>query len=209
MDCIIFGIRDGKLNLLLQPRRIEPEKGKWSLMGGFLQTGESVDDAARRVLCELTGIDNVYLRQIGAFGEIDRDPGERVVSIAYYALVNTADVDSASLDRNQAVWCDMANLPELGFDHPEMIERALRTVRRHLGNEPLASKLLPPLFTLSQLQSLYELVFGYVIDKRNFRKRVAENPCIEPTDGIDKSSSKRGARLYRFNPDVKEFKLNV
>lgn len=202
VDCIIFGLKDGKLEVLLTRRAFEPEKGKWSLMGGFVEENESVDNAASRVLRELTGIDDVYMRQVATFGALDRDPGERVISVAYYALLNVADVDPLLLEEHNAHWVDISYLPALGFDHPAMIRKALEVMRRHFMAGPLAFKLLPPLFTLSQFQALYELVFGQTFDKRNFRKRIAENACIEVTDIIDKTGSKRGARLYRYNEEV-------
>lgn len=202
VDCIIFGVRAGKLSVLLTRRAFEPEMGKWSLMGGFANADESLDEAAARVLRQLTGLDEVYMRQVGAFGEVDRDPGERVISVAYYALLNIDEVDNSLLEEYKAVWVDITELPELGFDHPAMIDKALRALRRRMDHEPLAFNLLPPLFTLTQLQGLYEVVLGQEIDKRNFRKRVADNPCIVVTDSIDKKCSKRGARLYRFSPEI-------
>lgn len=202
VDCIIFGLNAGKLSVLLTKRQFEPEKGKWSLMGGFVQNGESVDDAARRVLYQLTGLDNVFMEQVGAFGAVDRDPGERVISIAYFALLGLDDFDFDSVSRHHAVWVGINELPELGFDHPQMIERALFTMRRKFSTEPIGFNLLPKMFTLSQFQSLYETILGETIDKRNFRKRVAELECIEKTEFIDKTGSRRGAALYTFNDSV-------
>ena len=144
IDCIIFGFSEGEISLLLLKRNFEPAMGEWSLMGGFVQKDESVDDAAKRVLAELTGLENVYMEQVGTFGAIDRDPGERVISVAYYALININEYDR-------------------------------------------------------KLQSLYEAIYGEAMDKRNFRKRVAEMDYIEKTDKIDKLGSKRGAALYKFN----------
>lgn len=204
VDCIIFSVSDGKLKVLLTKRQFEPEKGKWSLMGGFVAEDESVDDAARRVLLELTGIHDPYMRQVKAFGEINRDPGARVVSIAYYALLTSDMIDESTLQSYGASWVDINNLPELGFDHPEMIQKARAQLCRRITSEPMAFRLLPEAFTLTQLQTLYELIFDEQFDKRNFRKRVAENKCIEPTGLIDKSGSRRGAQLYRFNEEVFE-----
>ncbi|MCM1066783.1 MAG: NUDIX domain-containing protein [Muribaculaceae bacterium] len=202
VDCIIFGLRGSRLSVLLAQRSFEPEKGKWSLMGGFVEADESIDSAATRVLRQLTGLDHVYMWQVGAFGAVDRDPGERVVSVAYNALLNTADVDERLLQAHNAIWVDLGELPELGFDHPLMIECALKALRRRMAHEPLAFRLLGPEFTLTRLQELYEVVNGESLDKRNFRKRVAENACIEPTGHIDKAGSRRGAMLYRFNPET-------
>ena len=199
VDCIIFGLNEGELSLLLLKRNFEPEKGKWSLMGGFVQQNESVDAAAKRVLKELTGLENVYMEQVGAFGEVDRDPGERVISVAYYALINVDESDRKLVKKHNAQWINIHDLPELSFDHPAMIEKARELIRRKASLEPIGLNLLPRLFTLSQMQSLYETIQGETIDKRNFRKKVAEMDYIEKTEMIDKSSSRRGAYLYKFN----------
>ncbi len=202
VDCIIFSVSDGKFRVLLTKRSFEPEKGKWSLMGGFVRENESVDEAAGRVLYELTGLKNTYMRQVKAFGDVGRDPGARVISIAYYALLTSDNIDQQTLAEHNAVCSDIENLPELGFDHPDMIVKARAQLCRRITAEPIAFRLLPELFTLTQLQKLYELIFDEEFDKRNFRKRVAENPSIEPTDVIDKAGSRRGARMYRFNMAV-------
>ena len=199
VDCIIFGLNEGELSLLLLKRNFEPEKGKWSLMGGFVQNDESVDAAAKRVLKELTGLENVYMEQVGAFGEVDRDPGERVISVAYYALINIDEYDRKLVKKHNAQWINIHDLPELRFDHPAMIEKARDLMRRKASLEPIGLNLLPRLFTLSQMQSLYETIQGETIDKRNFRKKVAEMDYIEKTEMIDKSCSRRGAYLYKFN----------
>lgn len=199
VDCIIFGLVEEQLCLLLTKRDFEPEKGKWSVMGGFVQDDESADDAARRVLSQLTGLENVYMEQVHAFGAVNRDPGERVISIAYYALLGPGEYDSELLVSHNASWVPVGALPPLGFDHPEMVSRALDLIRSKFSIEPIGFNLLPELFTLSQLQTLYETILGEPIDKRNFRKRIAETGCIERTDLIDKTTSRRGASLYRFN----------
>ena len=198
VDCIIFAVDNDSLNVLLIKRDFEPEKGKWSLIGGFVNDNESVDEAARRVLQELTGLNDVFVRQIGAFGEIDRDPGARVISVAYFALLNRNEVDEKVLKEYNADWVNVNTLPPLGFDHPGMISKALPVMRRKILTDALAFNLLPEYFTLTQLQTLVETVTGKELDKRNFRKRIAEIPGLEQTDLIDKESSKRGARLYRF-----------
>lgn len=199
VDCIIFGIKDGRLSVLLTRRAFEPEKGKWSLFGGFCEADESLDAAAERVLRELTGLSNIYMNQVGAFGAVDRDPGERVVSVSYCALLNSDDLDPKLLHEHGAVWTDLEALPELGFDHLLMIDKARENLRQRIMSTSVAFRLLPPFFTLTQLQSLFELVLGQTVDKRNFRKRALENAAIEATDMIDKTGSRRGARLYRFN----------
>ena len=202
VDCIIFGFIEGELHLLLLKRNFEPAMGEWSLMGGFVQTNESVDEAAKRVLSSLTGLTDVYMEQVGTFGDIARDPGERVVSVAYYALLNINESDRELVQQHNAFWVNINELPPLIFDHAQMVERARGLMRLKASTEPIGFNLLPKLFTLSKLQSLYEAIYGEDIDKRNFRKRVAEMDFIEKTDKIDKSGSKRGAFLYRFNNKV-------
>ena len=199
VDCIIFGFDDKKLKVLDGRRKMDPGRGEWSLYGGFVGTTESVDEAATRTLFELTGLRNLYMRQIGAFGKIDRDPGERVVSIAYYALINVNDYDEKLRQAHGAEWIDVENLPTLYSDHNEMLTKARKLIQQKMSHEPIGFRLLPNLFTLTQLQTLYEAVYGTELDKRNFRKRVKDMDFIEKTELIDKKSSKRGAYLYRFN----------
>lgn len=202
VDCIIFGFDKGSLKLLLLKRNFEPAKGSWSLMGGFVQDGESVDDAAKRVLAELTGLENVYMEQVGTFGEVDRDPGERVISVAYYALININEYDRNLVQQHNAHWSEINEIPPLVFDHPQMVKQARIMLQKKASSEPIGFNLLPSLFTLFQLQSLYEAIYGEPLDKRNFRKRVADLNYIEKTDKIDKTGSKRGAALYKFNENA-------
>ena len=202
VDVIIFGFDEGKLKVLIGRRKMDPGRGEWSLYGGFVDVNEGIDQCAARTLQELTGLKNLYMRQVGAFGTVDRDPGERVVSIAYYALINVRDY-SEQLQREHGVeWVDINNLPTLYSDHNEMVRQALRRMRLKMRTEPIGFRLLPQLFTLTQLQRLYEAVGGQEIDKRNFRKRIKEMDFIEKTELIDKTTSKRGAVLYRFNKRV-------
>lgn len=199
VDCIIFGFDDGKLKVLIGRRQMDPGRGQWSLYGGFVSADESIDEAAARTLNELTGLNNLYMRQVGAFGSVDRDPGERVISIAYYALINVKDYDERVRMEHGLEWMDVNALPRLYSDHNEMVAKALKLMRQKLRTEPIGFRLLPDLFTLTQLQRLYEAVNGEELDKRNFRKRVKEMDFIEKTELIDKTGSKRGAYLYRFN----------
>ena len=199
VDCIIFGFDEGKLKVLIGRRQMDPGRGEWSLYGGFVAADESIDDAASRTVAELTGLNNLYMRQVGAFGSIDRDPGERVISIAYYALINVSHYDERLRLDHGVEWINVEELPKLYSDHNEMVRKALKLMRQKLRTEPVGFRLLPDLFTLTQLQKLYEAVNGEVRDKRNFRKRIKEMDFIEKTELIDKSGSKRGAFLYRFN----------
>ena len=202
VDCIIFGFENGKLKILIGKRKMDPGRGEWSLYGGFVAADEGVDDAAARTLYELTGLRNVYMRQIGAFGKVDRDPGERVVSIAYYALINVADYDETLRMEHGLEWIDVEKVPKLYSDHNEMVRKARKMMQQKLAHEPVGFRLLPNLFTLTQLQKLYEAVNGEELDKRNFRKRIKDMDFIEKTELIDKTGSKRGAYLYRFNKRV-------
>ncbi len=202
VDVIIFGFDEGKLKVLIGRRQMDPGRGEWSLYGGFVAANEGIDECASRTLKELTGLRNLYMRQVGAFGSVDRDPGERVVSIAYYALINVKDYDEKLRKEHQAEWVDINQLPPLYSDHNEMVRQAQRRMRQKMRTEPIGFRLLPDLFTLTQLQRLYEAVGGQEIDKRNFRKRIKEMGFIEKTELIDKLSSKRGAALYRFNKRV-------
>ena len=145
---------------------------------------------------------NVYMRQVGAFGGVDRDPGERVVSIAYYALINVKDYDQKLMEDHHVEWVDIEHLPEMYSDHRQMIAKAREKMQDKIRTEPISFQLLPGLFTLTQLQRLYEAVNGEEVDKRNFRKRIKEMDFIEKTDLIDKTGSKRGAYLYRFNKNA-------
>ena len=199
VDCIIFGFDEGKLKVLIGRRQMDPGRGEWSLYGGFVAADEGIDNAAARTLSELTGLRNLYMRQVGAFGSVERDPGERVISIAYYALINVKDYDERLRLEHGVEWVDINSLPKLYSDHNDMIHKALKLMRQKLRTEPVGFRLLPDLFTLTQLQRLYEAVNGGELDKRNFRKRVKDMDFIEKTELIDKKSSKRGAFLYRFN----------
>jgi ADP-ribose pyrophosphatase YjhB (NUDIX family) len=199
VDCIIFGFEEGKLKILIGRRQMDPGRGEWSLYGGFVRSDESVDDAANRVLSELTGLRSLYMRQVGAFGNVDRDPGERVVSIAYYALINVNDYDDRLRREYRLEWVNFDEVPALYSDHNEMIRQAWKMMQQQIPSEPIGFRLLPSLFTLSQLQKLYEAISGERIDKRNFRKRIKDMDFIENTGLVDKSASRRGAFLYRFN----------
>lgn len=199
VDCIIFGFEANKLKLLVGKRKMDPGRGEWSLYGGFVKEDESLDDAANRTLKTLTGLDNLYMKQVGAFGAVNRDPGERVISVAYCALINVKDYDAELQQQHELTWMDVEKLPKLYSDHNDMVKKAIMLLRRRISTEPLSFNLLPELFTLTQLQHVYEAILGEEIDKRNFRKKIKTIDFIEKTDKIDKVTSKRGAALYTFN----------
>jgi 8-oxo-dGTP diphosphatase len=204
VDCIIFGFEANKLKILLGKRNMDPGRGELSLYGGFVEDDEDLDEAANRTLKTLTGLDNIYMKQVGAFGAVNRDPGQRVISIAYCALINVKDYNETLQEQHDQEWVDMDKLPQLYSDHNEMIRKAILMLRRRISTEPLSFNLLPELFTLTQLQHVYEAILGREIDKRNFRKKIKTIDFIEKTDKIDKITSKRGAALYCFNKKVYE-----
>lgn len=199
VDCIIFGFDDEKLQVLFQRRSIEPYNGELTPLADFVGEKETLDEAAYRVLTEKTGITDLFLEQLEAFGDINRDPGGRVISIAYYALLNKAHYDSTFLNKYDCQWIDINNIPVLYFDHMKMLRKAIMRLRDKIGYTPIALKLLPKEFTLSQIQKLYEAILNEELDKRNFRKRVCDMPYFVKTDRIDKSGSKRGAAIYTFD----------
>ena len=211
VDCIIFGFDQNKLKILIGKRNMDPGRGEWSLYGGFVRNDESLDAAAQRTLLELTGLRNIYMSQVGAFGNIDRDPGERVVSIAYYALINVKDYSERLRKQHGVEWVNIEDIPQMYSDHNAMVVKARKLIQQKIKTNPVGFELLPELFTLTQLQRLYEAVNGEPLDKRNFRKRIKDMDYIEKTELIDKKTSKRGASLYRFNKKAftedKNFKL--
>ncbi len=199
IDCIIFGWDDGQLKLLILKRDFEPAKGENSLIGGFVRENESLDDAARRILYELTGLSDIYLEQLYTYGEVDRDPGERVISVAYFALLKIQDLDQEHVEKHGAHWVHISKLPALIFDHNIMIEKAFKRLRRRAKNEPIGFELLPRKFTLPQLQGLYEEIYQKKFDNRNFRKKVLDMQILKKLNEKDKSCSKKGAFYYKFD----------
>lgn len=201
VDCVIFGLDEQNLlKVMLIQRGIEPFQGKWALPGGFVQLEESLEAAALRELHEETGISNVFLEQLHTFGDIDRDPRERVVTVAYYALVNLSRHEiRATTDASDAAWFSLANLPELAFDHDRILVAALTRLKGKARYEPIGFELLPKKFTLSQLQRLYEIILGHKLDKRNFRKKILKMNLLTKLDETQKDVSHRAARLYEFD----------
>jgi 8-oxo-dGTP diphosphatase len=199
VDCIIFGFLDNQLKILLLTRDFEPGMGKSSLIGGFVGEEESLDDAAARILSDLTGLENVFLEQLYTHGEIDRDPGERVISVSYYALLKMQDLDHDHVEKHGARWCNVGECKQLIFDHNEMVENALSRLRRRSKNQPIGFELLPRKFTIPQLQMLYEAIYQKKLDNRNFRKKLLAMDILEKLETKDKSTSKKGAYLYRFD----------
>lgn len=199
VDCIIFGFDGETLKILLIKRDFEPEKGNWSLMGGFVQPNESVDQAANRVLTQLTNLQGVYLEQLYTFGNTKRDPLERTVSVSYFALIDINKYETQLSKDYHADWFPLKRVPKLIFDQQEMVETAKKRIRYKAALHPILFELLPERFTLPQLQVLYENVFNTTIDKRNFSKRVLATCLLIKLDDKDKSGSKRGAFYYQLN----------
>ncbi len=201
IDCIIFGFDGEDLKALFVKRKLEPQKGNWSLMGGFVAETESVDAAAERVLFELTGLSNVYMEQLHCYGELERDTHSRVVSIAYFALIKIADYNDAVLKEHNASWISLKELPELIFDHRQMVEDAKERLRQKVANHPVGFELLPEKFTLRQLQTLYEAIYETVLDKRNFSRKIFSLDIIRNTGEKEKSTSRKGSFYFVFEED--------
>ncbi|CAL1516602.1 NrtR DNA-binding winged helix domain-containing protein [Chitinophaga sp. MM2321] len=201
VDCIIFGFDEGRLKLLVMKRKVAPMAGEWSLVGGFVQEEESTDEAAGRVLTHTTGLENIYMDQLHCYGEVARDSGARVISVAYYALIRIRDHDRPLAQEHGAHWLELHEIPALIFDHNRMIEDALVELRNNAKFHPIGFELLPEKFTLSQLRSLYEEIYQKTLDKRNFRKKILSLDVMEKLEEKDKTSSKKGAHLYRFDSE--------
>ncbi len=199
VDCIIFGFDQDNLRILLIKRDFEPERGKWSLMGGFLKERETLDDAANRILNKLTGLHDIYLEQLRSFSDPDRDPVDRTVSTAYYALINIEEHNEELTKKHSARWFNVDEIPALIFDHNEMVDQAIRRLRFKASTEPIGFELLPEKFTMRQLQSLYEAILGQKLDKRNFIKKILNLDVLIKLDEKDMTSSKKGSFLYRFD----------
>src|SRR5436189_350737 len=200
VDCVVFGYDEGELNVLLIERGLEPFKGRWALPGGFVRVDETLDEAARRELQEETGLKNVFLEQLYTFGEVERDPRERVVSVTYYALVKLSEHDAkAATDAANAQWFPIAKTPKLAFDHADILSVALARLKGKVRYQPIGFELLPPRFTLSELQHLYEAVLGTDLDKRNFRKKVLSYDLLVPLKAKQKTGRHRPAQLFRFD----------
>lgn len=199
VDCIIFGFEAGKLKLLMIKRTVEPLVGAWSLVGGFVQEGESIDSAATRVLRQTTGIHDIYMDQLACYGDANRDTGARVISVVYYALIRISEHDRMLADQHGAHWLSLQEIPELIFDHNQMLNDALTRLRDKAHFHPIGFELLPEKFSLPQLRNLYEEIYQRTLDKRNFRKKILAMGILEKLDEKDKSTSKKGAHLYRFD----------
>ena len=205
VDCVVFGFDEGDLKVLLIERGLEPFKGRWALPGGFVRVHETLDAAARRELQEEAGLKNVFLEQLYTFGSVERDPRERVVSVAYYALVKLSEhAAKAATDAANARWFPVSKVPKLVFDHADILQTAVARLNGKVRYQPIGFELLPPKFTLSQLQHLYEAVLDTDLDKRNFRKKVLSFELLVPLKETQMVGRHRPAQLFRFDAEKYE-----
>jgi 8-oxo-dGTP diphosphatase len=208
VDCIIFGFDGTQLQALLIKRGFEPEKGKWSLMGGFVGENENSDQAAIRVLYQLTGMRNIYMEQLHAFSDTDRDRAGRVISIAYFALINIGDYSERAQLEHEAKWFPLNKIPPLIFDHKKMVSKAKQLLRDKVSNHPIGFELLPKKFTLLKLQNLYEAIYEMPLDKRNFLKKMLSLGTLTKLTEKEKGLSRKGSYYYVFD-SVKYYKLKI
>jgi ADP-ribose pyrophosphatase len=209
VDCIIFGFDGTELKLLLIKRGFEPEQGRWSLMGGFVQPRETLDNAAARILHELTGLKDVYMEQLHAFGEVERDPIERTVSVVYTSLIDINEYRKQINNDFHSEWFPLKKIPSLIFDHRDMVEMAKEKLRYKAAFHPIVFEMLPEKFTLPQLQSLYEGIYGSLMDKRNFSRKVLSTGLLIKQKDKERLSSKRGAFYYKLDKRKYQTKFNA
>jgi ADP-ribose pyrophosphatase YjhB (NUDIX family) len=207
VDCIIFGFDNEVLKILLVKRDFDPKKGEWSLMGGFLKKDEVLNEAATRILNHYTGFTDIYMEQLNAFSEIDRDPVERTISIAYYALINVKNYNVQLNENFNAGWFSINDAPKLIFDHDKMLKYAIDSLQYKTSTKPIGFELLPEKFTMRQLQKLYEAILNKELDKRNFISKINSLGILKKSDEKDMQSSKKGSYLYTFDKEKYEKKL--
>jgi 8-oxo-dGTP diphosphatase len=199
IDCIIFGFDGQDLKILLIKRGFEPKRGQWSLMGGFIKKNEGLEEGAARILKQLTGLEGIYLEQLFAFGEPKRDPIERTISVAYFALIDIHQYENQLSHEYHAEWFNLNKFPRLIFDHNNMVEMAKEKLRYKAGMHPILFELLPSKFTLPQLQTLYEEVYSTSFDKRNFSRKLLSTGLLIKQKEKDKENSRKGAYFYKLD----------
>jgi ADP-ribose pyrophosphatase YjhB (NUDIX family) len=208
IDCIIFGFDGRDIKLLVIKRNFEPEKGNWSLMGGFLNTSESLEDGATRILYDLTGLKDIYVEQLGVYGDIERDPVARTVSVVFFALINIDDHDEDAVRSHNASWISLDNRPSLIFDHNEMVIRAIEHLRYKAALHPIGFELLAERFTIPQLQKLYEAIYNTPIDRRNFSRKLLSTGLLIDTGIKNSNSTTKKAILYKLDTVKYKAKFN-
>lgn len=205
VDCVIFGFEKSQLEVLLIKLAVEPSLNRWALPGGNVLVDEELEQATQRVLNDLTGVDTIYLEQLAAFGEVTRFPLFRVITIGYYALVKPENyILKPGPHASQARWFKINEVPELPFDHNLILKTALDRLKKDIRYKPVGFELLPPKFTLTQLQTLYESILGRELDKRNFRKKILAMKLLQALDEKEQGVAHRAARLYRFDTEIYE-----
>lgn len=208
VDCVVLGLDEADLKVLLIQRDLEPFAGRWALPGGFVHLDETLDQAARRELQEESGLTKVFLEQLYTVGDVDRDPRERVITVAYFALVRLSDHQvQAATDARNAAWFAIDDLPRLAFDHETIVAMALQRLQGKVRYQPIGFELLPPKFSLTQLQRMYEIILERELDKRNFRKKVLSLDILQDLDEVEQDVAHRAARLYRF--DERKYRQKV
>ena len=199
-DCVIFGFDGTKLNVLLVQRGVEPYKGRWAFPGGFVKMDETTLEGAKRELYEETGLKDAYIRQFHTFSAVDRDPRERVITVAYYALVRTSEVKGGD-DAAKAQWFSLEQVPSLAFDHDMILRQALNELRKQIHFEPIGFELLPEKFTMTQLLHLYEAILGVKFDRRNFSNKMLKLGILTELEEKLTLANKKMAFLYTFNAE--------
>ncbi|MGA7721449.1 MAG: NUDIX domain-containing protein [Ignavibacteriaceae bacterium] len=200
IDCVVFGFEQSVLEILLIKRAGNPHKGNWALPGGFIKKEEFIEDAAKRILKVTTGISNIYLEEVAVFDQIDRFPLWRVFTIGHFALISPEHYKlTTGIDSTDVKWFEVSKLPELHFDHKHIIEVALHKLRSSVRYKPIGFELLPEKFTLPQLQTLYEVILGKKLDKRNFRKKIMKMDLLKRLKEKDQNNIRRAAYLYKFD----------
>jgi 8-oxo-dGTP diphosphatase len=200
VDCVILGFEQTELKLLLVKRNFEPELGKWSLMGGFLHENENLEQASKRILLELTGLKDIYMEQLFTYSQINRDPVERTISVCYFALINIQQDNEPKLNAN-AQWISLKNTPNLIFDHDQMVDNALKTLKNKASKHPIGFELMPEKFTIPQLQKLYEAIYDSKIDRRNFSKTILATKLLIDTGEKDSNSVTKKATVYQLDKE--------
>lgn len=214
IDCVIFGFEEGELKVLLIERNDQPFQNWWALPGYFVENDESIEDAAERILHSFTGLRDIYLEQFYTFGDVNRHPQGRVITVAYYAMIRLNG--KAHLHPNTpyvktAVWHPVSDMPDLAFDHKLIFDKSLQKIRRKISYQPIAFELLPEKFTLTQLQNVYEAILNKKLDKRNFRKKMLNYGILKELDEKQQGVSYRAATYYKFDRRAynKQFKKEL
>ena len=207
LDCIVFGFDGEDIKLLLIKRNFDPERGKWSLMGGFLEDNEDLEVATNRILFDLTGLKDIYFEEVQTFGKVGRDPVERTLSICFFALINIHEYDQEAVRDHNAYWISLKDRPQLIFDHNQMVNLALERLRYKAALHPIGFELLPEKFTIPQLQKLYEAIYDTPMDRRNFSRKIVSTNLLLDTGEKNQNSATKRAILYSLNKEkyLKQF----